>query len=64
MGITLTRRPRGKDGEIPVQDVDYQSQKTLAYLACRTAIKVGEVLTQEERKVITPIRMADQSISI
>lgn len=35
---------------VPIEGVDYQSHRTIAYLACRTAIKAGEVLTQEERK--------------
>ncbi len=38
--------------EVTVTELDLQSHKTIAYLACRTAIKAGEVLTQQERKNI------------
>ncbi len=38
--------------QIQVPDVDIQSHRTIAYLACRNAIKAGEVLTQTERRNI------------
>lgn len=33
----------------PLSEVDEQSHKTIAFLACRSAIKAGDPLTQEER---------------
>jgi DNA mismatch repair protein MutL len=35
---------------LPVNGVTSESEKTLAYLACRSAIKAGDVLSQSERK--------------
>lgn len=32
------------------KDIDVATHRTLSYIACRTAIKAGEVLTQAERK--------------
>lgn len=37
-----------KDG-VPIDELDQVSHKAIAYLACRTAIKAGEILTQQER---------------
>ena len=34
----------------PIASVDSTTHRTLAFLACRTAIKAGEKLTQEERR--------------
>lgn len=34
---------------MPNEKIDTVSHKTIAYIACRSAIKAGEVLTQKER---------------
>jgi DNA mismatch repair protein MutL len=36
--------------QVEVTELDLESHRTIAYLACRNAIKAGEVLTQAERK--------------
>jgi DNA mismatch repair protein MutL len=46
---------------VPIVELDYQSHRTIAYLACRTAIKAGEVLTPEERKNIVTKLLATTS---
>ena len=38
--------------QVEVTELDLQSHRTIAYLACRNAIKAGEVLNQTERKNI------------
>lgn len=38
--------------DLPIPELDYQSHRTIAYLACRTAIKAGAVLDPTERKNI------------
>ena len=35
-----------------VKELDVGTHRTLAYLACRTAIKAGDKLTQKERKLL------------
>jgi DNA mismatch repair protein MutL len=37
---------------IPVAGIDTKSNKMLAYLACRTAVKAGDVLTKQQAKDI------------
>lgn len=37
---------------LPTEKLDLVSHKTLSYLACRTAIKAGEILTPKERRAL------------
>jgi DNA mismatch repair protein MutL len=38
--------------QVAIPELDTETHRTIAYLACRNAIKAGEVLTQSERKNI------------
>jgi DNA mismatch repair protein MutL len=40
------------ENEVPVQGIEQLTHRTLAYLACRSAVKAGDPLTQEQAQVL------------
>ncbi len=36
------------EAEVPVKGVELLAHRTLAYLACRSAVKAGDPLTQDQ----------------